>query len=531
MCLVMLRHSYYRAVFFTHTFQLSGYKLKEYRTWLMSNWNSHVLSGKYALANVLLLLFLVFIGKYFTITAPVVLISVFISFWFFDVGLYRRKQKKPLVVTHRVKRFLVPMLLIYPILPITGVVIGIQLGSIVPDVYIFTFGWLLADIFIPFFVMLSGFLMQPIENRIQVGYINKAQNKLKSMPELLIIGITGSYGKTSTKFALAKILSERFSVCFTPGSYNTPMGICKVINNDLQPNHQILILEMGARYEGNIRELCDIAHPNIAVLTNIGIAHLETFGSKEVIARTKGELIDALNPGDAAFVNGDDEIILNMISKRLDITKVTAGIRNGNFLARNIKYDETGCTFKAISPLGEEVEVNTRLLGKHNVQNILLGFAVGSHLGLRLQTMAIAASRIDPVEHRLEFKNAGKYFIIDDAFNSNPVGAANAVEVLSAFQGGRRIIITPGMVELGDAEYELNKQFGDIIGRSGIEQVVLVGPKRTKPILQGILETGYPESQVYIARTLFEANSWLKENVQSGDVVLYENDLPDTYEE
>jgi UDP-N-acetylmuramoyl-tripeptide--D-alanyl-D-alanine ligase len=490
-----------------------------------------VLSGKYALANILLLLFLVFIGKYFTATAPVVLISIFISFWFFDVSLYRRKQKKPLVITNRVKRFLIPMVILYPILPITGVVIGVQLGAIVPDVYIFTFGWLLADIFIPFFVMIAGFLMQPIENRIQVGYINKAQNKLKSMPELLIIGITGSYGKTSTKFALAKILSERFSVCFTPGSYNTPMGICKVINNDLQPNHQILILEMGARYEGNIRELCEIAHPNMAVLTNIGIAHLETFGSKEVIARTKGELIDALNPGDAAFVNGDDEVILNMISKRLDITKVTAGIRNGNFLARNIKYDEKGCTFKAISPLGEEVEVNTRMLGKHNVQNILLGFAVGAHLGLRLQTMAIAASRIDPVEHRLEFKNAGRYFIIDDAFNSNPVGAANAVEVLSAFQGGRRIIITPGMVELGDAEYELNKQFGEVIGRSGIEQVVLVGPKRTKPIYEGIVEVGYPEAQIKVVKSLFEANSWLKHNLIDGDIVLYENDLPDTYDE
>src|SRR5690606_37317585 len=138
------------------------------------------------------------------------------------------------------------------------------------------------------------------------GYIKQAQKKLKSMPDLLIIAITGSYGKTSTKFALATILSERFSVCFTPGSYNTPMGICKVINNDLQPNHQILVLEMGARYEGNIRELCDIAHPNIAILTNIGIAHLETFGSEDVIARTKGELIDALNPGDTAIDNGDD---------------------------------------------------------------------------------------------------------------------------------------------------------------------------------------------------------------------------------
>lgn len=531
MCLVLIRHSWYRSKFFLHTFQLNGYKINEYWDWLREYWNSHVLNGKYALTNLLLLLFLIFLSRFLTETAPIVIISIFVSGWFLDVSLFQKAQKKPLVYTNRLKRLIVPILLLFPILPVIGVNAGMKLSGYVPDVYIITFGFLLADILIPFFVMFAGIVMKPVENQIQLGFIRKAQRKLKNMPELIVIGITGSYGKTSTKFALANILSERFSVCYTPGSYNTPMGICKVINNDLHPAHQVLILEMGARYEGNIRELCEIAKPNIAILTNIGIAHLETFGSQEVIARTKGELIDALDPGDTAVVNADDDRVMQVVHDRTYITRITAGIKKGNYRARNIRYGAKGCTFSIIGPLGEEVDVTTRLLGKHNVQNILLGFAVGSHLGMRMKTMAMAVSRMEPVEHRLELKSAGDYLIIDDAFNSNPIGAANAVEVLASFDAGRRIIVTPGMVELGDAEEDLNRDFGRTIGESGIEQVILVGPKRTKPILDGILEKDYPNEQVLVVKNLFEANNWLKSYLKSGDVVLYENDLPDTYNE
>ena len=124
--------------------------------------------------------------------------------------------------------------------------------------------------------------------------------------------------------------------------------------------------------------------------------------------------------------------------------------------------------------------------------------------------MAMAVSRMEPVEHRLELKSAGDYLIIDDAFNSNPIGAANAVEVLASFEAGRRVIVTPGMVELGDAEEDLNKDFGRSIGSSGIDKVILVGPKRTKPILNGILEQSYPSEQIFVAQNLYEANNWLK---------------------
>jgi UDP-N-acetylmuramoyl-tripeptide--D-alanyl-D-alanine ligase len=531
MCVVLARHMFWRTRFFVHVFQQSGYKLNEYWAWLKDNWNAQVLPGTYAFVNVLLITFLVFVGHLFTSTSVSVLITVYLIVWFWPTAGYRQKEKKPLVVTPRIKRLMVPLLLIMPVLPANGLLISLENAQFVPDVYILAFGFVLADILIPMMVLFAGYLMRPVERQVQQGFIRRAKAKLADMPHLRIIGITGSYGKTSTKFALATMLGERYSVCFTPGSFNTPMGICKVINDDLQASHQILILEMGARYKGNIAELCELAHPNVAVLTNIGMAHLETFGSQEAIANTKGELLRSLHAGEVAVVNADDPLVMREARRRDDIEIIGAGFSGGDFRASDVRYDANGCSFVVTGPDGAHVSVTTRLLGQHNVHNILMGFAVGTHFGLRLETLALAASRIEPVEHRLELKPAGRYTIIDDAFNSNPVGARNAVDVLASFTGGRRILVTPGMVELGDREAAENKAFGEHIGRSGIEQVVLVGPRQTRPIFEGLVQAGYPQTQIHVARNLFEANDWLNGWLNDGDIVLYENDLPDTYAE
>jgi len=531
MCAVLVRHMFWRTRFFVHVFQQNGYKLNEFWGWLKDNWNAQVLPGTYAFVNILLIAFLVFVGKHFTATSVSVVITVYLIVWFLPTSEFRQKEKKPLVVTSRVKRLFIPLMFLLPVLPANGILMSLEAAQFVPDVYVLAFGFVLADILIPIIVLFSGYLMQPVEQSVQRGFIRRAQTKLAEMPGLQIIGITGSYGKTSTKFALATMLGDRYSVCFTPGSFNTPMGICKVINDDLQASHQILILEMGARYKGNIAELCAIARPQVAVLTNIGMAHLETFGSQEAIASTKGELLQSLPAGGTAVVNADDPLVMREARRRDDIAVVGAGFESGGFRATDVRYDASGCSFTVITPNDESVSVTTRLLGKHNVHNILMGFAVGTHFGLRPETLALAAGRIEPVEHRLELKSAGPYTIIDDAFNSNPVGARNAVDVLASFTGGRRVLVTPGMVELGDREVAENRAFGVHIGHSGIEQVVLVGPKQTQPIRDGLQEAGYPEAQVYVARNLFEANDWLRGWLQDGDFVLYENDLPDTYAE
>jgi len=356
------------------------------------------------------------------------------------------------------------------------------------------------------------------------------------MPDLKVIAITGSYGKTSTKFIIDAFLKERYRVCTTPGSYNTPMGICKVINNDLETNHQVLILEMGARYTGNIKELCDIAKPDISVITNVGVSHLETFGSKEAVANEKATLARELKPGGKLILNGDDPVVLQMGESRSDINRIITG-ENGAIRAENVETGPSGTSFD-LNWLDEDDKVTdsekiaTSLLGIHNVQNILLGAAVALELNLRLPTIRIAASQMKPVEHRLELKQRNGITVIDDAFNSNPQGAKNAVEILASFNTGRKILITPGMVELGELEEKENHKFGELIAIHEIDLAILVGHERTIPIKEGIESARKSDSpEVKIADTLFEANEMMSNYVRKGDVVLYENDLPDSYNE
>ncbi|MEX1120984.1 MAG: UDP-N-acetylmuramoyl-tripeptide--D-alanyl-D-alanine ligase [Balneolales bacterium] len=512
-------------------YQQSGYKGREFFSWIKNNLATYAVTVELLALNLVVLILATILDPLLTQTAPVLIIFVFALFWCGPAKRYTKNQpKKPLVFTPRMVRLAVAFGVISIFIPAYGTLIAIGRGILFPDIYILAVAWILGSLLLPFILVLAGLLMYPVEKMIQQNFKRKARNKLKAMAELKTIAITGSYGKTSTKFFIKSILAERYNLCFTPGSFNTPMGICKVINNDLQPAHQILILEMGARYKGNIDELCRIARPDMAVLTNIGVAHLETFGSVDAIKSTKGEILNHLPDDGVAVINADDSNLTDMIKHRQGKT-ITAGLEHGEFQASGISYDEAGCRFTVTAPDGSSERVYTHILGSHNVQNLLLAFAVGHHFGLRLKTMALAARNIEPVEHRMELKKTDSITIIDDAFNSNPVGARNAVETLAKFKSGRRIIITPGMVELGDQEKEENERFGMTIGNARLDHVYLVGPTQTKPILEGIRKSGFDMEKVTVVNNLFEANKQLRENFQAGDVVLYENDLPDVYNE
>lgn len=523
--LIVARHGFFRARFFLHAFQQKGYKAGAYFKWIKSSFSERVVAPPHLFVLPLFLIELA--SDHLTETASAIIICIFGIFSFSWISYMERdREKKPLVLTPRMTRLAVTLTLIYMAAALTGINMGYAYGILLPDIIIMSLIFILADIFIPFFVLMAASLMSPVEHFIQERFKSMARNKLARMKDLRVIAITGSYGKTSTKFILKTLLGERFNVCFTPGSFNTPMGICKVINNDLQASHQILILEMGARHPGNIRELCEIARPDVAVVTNVGKAHLETFGSVLNIGRTKAELVEGLRPGGTAILNTDDKIVASMNSRK-DIEYIPAGLETGIFSVSDIRYGSDGCSFTITDPDGATATVTTPLLGKHNIGNLVQGFAVARYFGMRTDTIALTASQIEPVEHRLELKKQGDVILIDDAFNSNPVGARNAVEVLSQFSGGRRIIVTPGMVELGDDEYAENKGFGRHIGNSGIELVLLVGKERSAPIIDGLNETGYPENQIMVFERFFDARAWLDQHHQSGDIILYENDLPD----
>lgn len=382
----------------------------------------------------------------------------------------------------------------------------------------------------PLWMMGAAATTAPWERRVNNRFLRRAREILQQRDDLVVIGVTGSYGKTSTKFILGTILSEKYRVLVTPDSYNTPMGVCRVINEQLKPEHEVLIVEMGARQPGDIRELAELARPRIGVLTAVGATHLETFGSLDAIAKTKYELIEALPPDGLAVMNADNDYCRRLAAQTRGVRVALYGLEaeGVRFAARNITVSEEGTAFELEDrETGETVRCQTDLLGRHQVLNILGAATAARHLGLTMRQIAAGIRRLRPVPHRLQLIRSGGVYVIDDAFNSNPDGTRVALEVLSGFSG-RKVVVTPGMIELGSEEERYNREFGKHIARV-CDFAILVGRDRAGPIVGGLRDSGFPEDRIRIVDSLEEATRELRAVLRPGDVVLFENDLPDNY--
>jgi len=520
-----------RVRFFLHIFQLETYKFDRYGHWLTNHVTSTIVRPSHGVGVGVLLLG----GLAVSVVDPAWVALAALPVWtlaFISSRRYRSdEEKKPLAFTDRMTRLSIPVGL-WTLLPITaGGLYGWTLGS-PAGVLWYLGGFLVADLGAPLWVALGAALMHPLEGAIQKGFKQQARRRLQARPDLSVVGITGSYGKTSTKFILAELLRQKYNVYATPSSYNTPMGLCLAVNEHLKPEHQVLVLEYGIRYPGDMDELCDIAAPDTSVVTTVGVAHLETMGTQDNIAAEKGKLVARTASDGPAVLNVDDERVAAMAERAQGpVWRVsTEENPDADITAANIEYDMNGTSFDVTDDTGTAASFQTQLLGRHNVLNVLLSVAVGRSMGLRLRQMAHAARRLEPVEHRLQLREQGDVTIIDDAFNSNPVGARNAVEILSEMGEGRRVIVTPGMIELGDRQWEENEALGQFIAQHDLDLVVLVGEDQTAPIREGLSAAQFPDERVRVFGSLSEAQNFLKRYLEAGDVVLYENDLPDQYE-
>jgi UDP-N-acetylmuramoyl-tripeptide--D-alanyl-D-alanine ligase len=389
-------------------------------------------------------------------------------------------------------------------------------------------------VLMPVHMLLSTIVVYPMEMTIQRKYYIEAQNKIRSMRKLIVIGITGSYGKTSTKYFLNTILSEKYHTLMTPESYNTPMGITKIIREQLNDQHEVFVCEMGARNIGDIKELGELVNPSIGIIVSIGSQHLETFKTIENIANTKYELIELLPANGMAIFNGDNPYCVKLAEKT-HIKKFLYSTNNYNknvyVYAENIIITEKGLKFSIISNGGHSFECQTALLGKHNVNNILAAVCVAFSLGFTIEQIQNGITKLRPVPHRLELiYSSNGVVVIDDAFNSNPAGAKEALETIKEFTKGNRIIITPGMVELGEIEADENRKFGKMIAEC-CDYAILIGLKRSRPIVEGLMEGYFPKNRIIVTTSLNEATTKMTEIIKAGDTVLFENDLPDHYNE
>ncbi|MDD3367836.1 MAG: UDP-N-acetylmuramoyl-tripeptide--D-alanyl-D-alanine ligase [Lachnospiraceae bacterium] len=497
-----------------HMFQLNGYKNGEHMHWLQKN-----------ISKQGILILVIAVGILTTFIDAIFLNGIFclallLTIWYYRY-LKQQKNKKKMVYTNRVKR----MVITNSIISMLCMVIAFVLGG--GKALWMVMGILLAAQ--PFMMLLVNTINKPVENGINQHYVNDAKKKLAEVPGLQIIGVTGSYGKTSVKYYLHTLLQSKYNVLITPESYNTPMGVVRTIREQLKSTHEIFICEMGARHVGDIKEICDIVHPKHGMITSIGPQHLETFFNMENIQNTKFELADALPADGMLFLNGDNTYIQEKsVSYQNKIFYHTTVSDGNGYYAENVKVSQLGTEFDVVTPDGETEHFQMRLIGGHNVINVVGAIAVAHKLGISLKELRVPVRMIQPVAHRLQMLEKGFVTIIDDAYNSNPIGSKAAVETLAMFEGVR-ILVTPGMVELGKEEEKYNYEFGTYAAKC-CDYVALVGKKHTEPIAKGLRDSGFAEDRLQTFEKLEEALSYaysIKENGHK--YILLENDLPDNY--
>jgi UDP-N-acetylmuramoyl-tripeptide--D-alanyl-D-alanine ligase len=433
----------------------------------------------------------------------------------------RKDAKKKLVLTARARRILVIALAFAGLLAAVAVSLETRV-----------LWWLVPVHLLPVMLVLATLVLAPQEHLAQRRYWREAHDKLQRLAPT-VIGITGSFGKTSVKHILAHVMETTSLGLATPGSVNTPMGIARIVRERLRPEHRYFIAEMGAYGPGSIARLCRLAPPDFAIVTAIGKAHYERFKTLETVARAKHELVEAtldrggkivlpdtllaFEPfGENAAQNPDKMVLTGETAE--DALQIHASEQTADGLRLEVEWR------------AERHVLEVPLHGLHQAGNVALAFAAACTLGVEPDSATAALRRMPQIAHRLEVKaQANGSTLIDDAYNANPDGFAAALDVLDRLAGadGRRILVTPGMVELGAAHDEEHRRLGE--KAAGIVDVLLaVVPDRIESFLSAF--EGRADRTVIRCPDFAAASAWLETNVEPGDAVLLENDLPDLYE-
>lgn len=503
--------------------QQNSYRNERYRRWLTASADT---TGPWRLTA--LIIFFICLFPMATHNGGILLTGIFCAAH--GISLCRRKYKLPLKVTPRVRRLASVFILLWAVTLAAALLLS-RAPWPLEGLFVLSTATLAVFCASHLYIMAANIILSPVEKAINQRYVDDAARILRSMPDLRIIGITGSYGKTTTKHYLEKILSEEFDTLMTPGSFNTTMGVVRTVREWLKPFHQVFIVEMGAKQAGDIKEICDLVHPSAGIITAVGPQHLESFKTIENVCSTKFELADSIPADGLIVVNNDFDAIAHRVvtNCRCERYAVEHPSEACAWEARDITYSPRGSSFKAVRTAdGHCIELETRILGACNISNILACVAMAKELGMSDEKIRRAVSHLEQVEHRLSVKRIpGGLTILDDAFNSNPVGSAMALDVLSGMPG-HRFLITPGMIELGERQAELNEAFGKHAARC-CDTAIVVGHYNREAIKAGLEAGGLPREAIITVDSFAKAQELLTARAKAGDTVLYENDLPDTF--
>lgn len=513
--LAFLAFAFRRLLTYLHIYQQEEYDSGRFLRWLVAR-RSFDTRASILLLVIGLLQFVIVLS---TLIAAILAIATFLGLAFIEKDP-RNASKKKLVMTGRAKRIFWSATAILMIsafafwaLPLLAWIILVQL--------------------IPVALVAGNLLVIPYESKIQKRFWSEAHAKLQSLKPT-IVGITGSYGKTSTKHLLGHILEMQAPTLITPGSVNTPMGIARIVREQLASHHRFFVCEMGAYGPGSIERLCRLAPPDAGVITAIGMAHYERFKSLDAVARTKFELADAVTAKAGAVIVAeqamDFEPARTFRDRYLRKTIVVGKDAGCALKIGTSMQNETGIEAEVIWN-GSSYLLRAPIYGEHHISNMAVAFAAACTLGVSPQDAILALRSVPQISHRLELKSGpGGARIIDDAYNSNPVGFASGLQLLSALNrnGGRRILVTPGMVELGPAHDEEHRKIGELAANR-VDVLLAVVPGRMKSFTSAYASAN-PTGTVVPCPNFAAAQNWLNTNLRPDDVVLMENDLPDLFE-
>ena len=511
---------------FMHIIQICGYNIKQYMAWVKdtkAKWISRV--AFLSLLSFIAMFVCNVIFRDYGYYKLITYIGLIFYFWFmlvFIVNMKNVPEKKKFVITRRVLRIYSLFFIIMAGLSFGLLVFSFDLNTI------FKFSLIaITPILIPILLPVCVLALLPLEKLIGKMYLKLATKQLEKAEPIIKIGITGSFGKTSTKSFLKKILEKKYEVVCTPESYNTKMGISKTINKYIKKNTQIFICEMGADHVGDIKDICDFVKPNIGVITALGNQHLLTFGNFENIVKTKYELIESLPHTGVAFFNTNNENVKQMYEKSDFLNKYESNF-DGDIKVKNVHINRAGIKFDLVYD-DKIYNFKTQILGEQNLQNILLCINIAIYLKVDIDDIKDAVANLTPVNHRLELKqNENGVTILDDSFNSNEAGTLYALKTLALFKKNRKIVATPGLVELGDKEEQANYEFGKNIAEYA-DICIIINKYNKESIKKGLLDNNFNKDNIYEVESLFLATELFKTLLQPNDVVLLENDLPDNY--
>lgn len=351
--------------------------------------------------------------------------------------------------------------------------------------------------------------------------ISKASKKIASLDKLIVVGVTGSYGKTTTKEFVGQILSSKFKVLVTPEHINTEIGVAQFILNKLTPQIELLVVEMGAYRLGEIAALCKMTKPKIGVLTAVSNQHLALFGSVDNIAKAKFELVDYLDKHQGtAILNGDDEVISKKAASYY-LPKIFYSLKTKtDIYAYSIKEDLQGLEFTLYQGKNKK-QVKAKILGKQNTGNILAALAVGLKLDLPFADLAKNIANLKSVEATMELSQSSKGgMFIDDSYNINPVGVKMALDTLKTYEKFTKTVILSPMIELGNQAISVHKDILEYALESA-DQVVWVGMD-FMDLVQDFAKSKKVEDRIKIYKTAKDASSFLANFNSKNNVILFE---------